>query len=317
MAAPTARAEALSPGVAALLERWLGQLSAVRRRSPKTVEAYRRDVVRYLAFLARHLGGAPSPAGLGALGIADLRAWMAAERRRGLSARSLARALAAVRAFHRWLAEAEGIECAAIEVVRTPKVPGGLPRPVAEQEARAVLAAVGGHREPWIAARDQAALTLIWGSGLRISEALGLRQRDAPLGETVRVRGKGGREREVPVLPAARAAVDHYRALCPYAARPGDALFLGARGGPLNPRLLQKAMAEARVALGLPAHATPHALRHAFATQLLAAGGDLRAVQELLGHASLASTQIYTRVEGERLLEVYERAHPRARSGDT
>ena len=309
---PASAPEALSPGVHALLERWLVQLSAVRRRSPKTVEAYRRDVIRYLAFLARHLGGPPGPAALGELAVADLRAWMAAERGRGLSGRSLARALAAVRAFHRWLAEAEGIDCAAIEVVRTPKAPGSLPRPVAEEEARAVLAAVSRHREPWIAARDQAALTLIWGSGLRISEALGLRQRDAPLGETVRVRGKGGREREVPVLPAARAAVEHYRALCPHAAGPDEALFLGARGGPLGPRVLQKAMAEARMALGLPAHATPHALRHAFATQLLAAGGDLRAVQELLGHASLASTQIYTRVEGARLIEVYERTHPRA-----
>jgi integrase/recombinase XerC len=184
---------------------------------------------------------------------------------------------------------------------------------VAEGDARAILDVVSAHAEPWIAARDQAALTLIWGSGLRISEALGLKQRQAPLGDVVRVTGKGGKEREVPVLPVASEAVEAYRSLCPHAPGRDDALFLGARGGALNPRLLQAAMATARMALGLPASATPHALRHAFATQLLSAGGDLRAVQELLGHASLSTTQVYTGVDEARLMEVYERAHPLAR----
>ncbi|MFQ5566939.1 MAG: tyrosine recombinase XerC [Paracoccaceae bacterium] len=303
----------LSAGAADLLERWLAQLSAVRQRSPKTVEAYRRDVAGYLGFLAGHRGGPMGRTALGAVTLAELRAWMAAERGRGLSPRSLARALSAVRSFHRWLGAAEGIDCAAIHVVRSPKLPARLPRPVPEAGARAVVAAVSADAAPWIAARDQAALTLIWGSGLRISEALGLRQRDAPLGEVIRVTGKGAKQREVPVLPAARQAVEHYRALCPHAPGRNDALFLGARGGPLNPRALQRAMAAARMALGLPPSATPHALRHAFATQLLAAGGDLRAIQELLGHASLSSTQVYTGVDETRLMEVYDKAHPRGR----
>ena len=178
---------------------------------------------------------------------------------------------------------------------------------------RPIVASVSAAAAPWIAARDQAALTLIWGAGLRISEALGLRQGDAPLAEVIRVTGKGDKQREVPVLPAARQAVEHYRALCPHAPARHEALFLGARGGPLNPRLLQKAMAAARMALGLPPSATPHALRHSFATQLLAAGGDLRAIQELLGHASLSSTQVYTGVDESRLMEVYDKAHPRRR----
>jgi integrase/recombinase XerC len=302
-----------SAGAADLMERWLAQLTAIRQRSPKTVEAYRRDVAGYLGFLAQHRGG---PMGLKALGevtLAELRAWMAAERARGLSARSLARALSAVRAFHAWLDAAEGVDCAAIHVVRSPKQPARLPRPVPMDGARALVESVSSDAEPWIAARDQAALTLIWGSGLRISEALGLRQRDAPLAEVIRVTGKGGKQREVPVLPAARQAVEHYRALCPHAPGRNDALFLGARGGPLNPRLLQKAMAAARMALGLPPSATPHALRHSFATQLLAAGGDLRAIQELLGHASLSTTQVYTAVDETRLMEVYDKAHPRGR----
>ena len=302
-----------SAGAADLLERWLAQLSGVRQRSPKTVEAYRRDVAGYLGFLAGYQGGPMGMAALGDVTLTELRAWMAAERGRGLSPRSLARALSAVRAFYKWLDAVEGVDCAAIHVVRSPKLPRRLPRPVPETGARAIVSTVSADAEPWIAARDQAALTLIWGSGLRISEALGLRQGDAPLRDVIRVTGKGNKQREVPVVPAARQAVEHYRALCPHAPGRNDALFLGVRGGPLNPRLLQKAMAAARMALGLPPSATPHALRHSFATQLLAAGGDLRAIQELLGHASLSSTQVYTGVDETRLMEVYERTHPRAR----
>ncbi|MCL5777016.1 tyrosine recombinase XerC [Limibaculum sp. FT325] len=302
-----------SEGAGDLLARWLAQLSAVRRASPKTVEAYGRDLRAFLGFMGAHTGGGMGRTALGGLTVSDFRAWMAAERGRGVGPRTLGRKLAAVRSFYRWLALAEGVDCPALLTLRTPRSPRRLPRPVAAQDARAILAAVSAHAEPWIAARDQAALTLIWGSGLRISEALGLRQRDAPLGQSVRVTGKGGKEREVPVLPVARAAVEQYRALCPFAPGRDAALFLGARGGPLNPRLLQGAMATARMALGLPASATPHALRHAFATQLLAAGGDLRAVQELLGHASLATTQVYTGVDEARLMEVYARTHPKAR----
>jgi integrase/recombinase XerC len=238
---------------------------------------------------------------------------MAAERGRGISARSLARALSAVRSFYSWLEAAEGVDCLAIHVVRSPKLPKRLPRPISVVGAHAIVGTVSNDAEPWITARDQAALTLIWGSGLRISEALGLRQGDAPLDEVIRVTGKGNKQREVPVLPVARQAVERYRALCPFAPGHGDPLFLGARGGALNPRLLQKAMATARMALGLPPSATPHALRHSFATQLLAAGGDLRSIQELLGHASLSSTQVYTGVDETWLMEVYDAAHPKGR----
>jgi len=263
--------------------------------------------------LIDHLASPREPQTLGEVTLAELRSWMAAERARGLSSRSLARALSAVRAFHKWLDETEGVDCAALHVVRSPKLSARLPRPVPVEGAHALVATVSADAEPWIAARDQAALTLIWGSGLRISEALGLKQRDAPLREVIRVTGKGGKERDVPVLPAASQAIEHYRALCPYAPGANDALFLGGRGGALNPRLLQKAMEQARMALGLPATATPHALRHSFATQLLAAGGDLRAIQELLGHASLSTTQVYTGVDEARLMEVYDKAHPKAR----
>ncbi|MEM7508799.1 MAG: tyrosine recombinase XerC [Pseudomonadota bacterium] len=302
----------ISPGVGDLMRRWLAQLSAVRGLDAKTVDVYRRSVAGYLGFLGQHRAEPVAPATLGAITITDLRAWIGAERLRGQTSRSLAKQLSALRSFHRWLEEAEGLACPALDALRAPKVTQRLPRPVAEDGARAILASVSADREPWVMARDQAALTLIWGSGLRISEALGLQQKDAPLGEVVRVTGKRGKEREVPVLPVARDAVEAYRTLCPHAQTSSDALFLGQRGGALNPRVLSGAMAEARMALGLPATATPHALRHAFATQLLAAGGDLRAIQELLGHASLSSTQIYTGLDEARLMEVYNRAHPRS-----
>lgn len=304
--APAPRAE-----VEALLRRWLRWMGAGRGAAPATLEAYRRDVGGFLAFLTGHLGEAPGPAALGAIGTAELRAWMAWERGRGLGARSLARRLSAVRGFFRWLAEAEGIEAARVLAARGPKRPARLPRPVAVEAARALVAeaAEGGD---WVGLRDAAVLTLLWGCGLRISEALALRGRDAPLPEVLRVRGKGGRERIVPVLPAARAAVEAYRGVCPWAEAAEGPLFRGARGGALSPRMVQKRMEGARQALGLPASATPHALRHAFATHLLSAGGDLRAIQELLGHASLSTTQVYTGVDEARLMEVYAAAHPRA-----
>ena len=302
-----------SAGAADLLERWLAHIGAVRGRSAKTVAAYRRDVAAYLGFMAGHTGGPMGIAALGAVGITELRAWMAARRREGLSARSLARELSAVRGFHAWLDRTHGVRSAAIHNIRSPKVAPRLPRPVAAPDARRVIEAAGHHAEPWIAARDVAALTLLWGAGLRIAEALSLRQRDAPLPDVLRVTGKGAKQREVPVLPAARAAVERYRALCPFCTMPDEPLFLGARGGPLNATVLQKAMRTARQALGLPASATPHALRHSFATHLLEAGGDLRAIQQLLGHASLSTTQVYTAVDQSRLLDIYERTHPRER----
>lgn len=303
-----------SDGAVQLLHDWLAQLGAVRGASQKTLIAYRRDVSGYLGFLARHWGGPAGVAALGRVTTGDMRAWMAHERGRGLSARSLARALAAVRGFHGWLAEAKGVEAAAVTATRGPRVKPRLPRPVAPEAAKALIAAVEDQGlAPWVAARDVAVVTLLYGCGLRISEALGLRQGDAPLGEMLRVRGKGGRERLVPVLPVAARAVEAYRGLLPHRPGPGEALFLGVRGGALNPRHVQAVTAAARMQLGLPATTTPHALRHSFATHLLEAGGDLRTIQELLGHATLATTQVYTGVDQARLMEAYAAAHPKAR----
>ena len=297
----------ISPQARDALARWLTHLRALDGKAENTVTAYARDVTGFLAFLARHRGGTEGTAALTTLPLSDLRAWMAHERGRGVSARSVARALSAVKGFTAWLADRQGGDATAILSARAPRFQKKLPRPLTIEGAAEVLESVGDDaREPWIAARDTAVVTL------RISEALGLTGADHPLPEVLRIRGKGGKERLVPVLPAARASVAAYVAQCPYDLTPEGALFRGTRGGPLNPRLIAAAMERTRNRLGLPASATPHALRHSFATHLLGAGGDLRAIQELLGHASLSTTQAYTGVDAARLMEVYERAHPRA-----
>ena len=275
--------------------------------------AYSADLHRFLSFLADHLGGAPGPAALARLTPADLRAWMARERARGLTSRSLARALSAVKSFARWQADHGAAEATAILAARAPRVQRKLPRPLGEDAARQVIdEAQADAREPWIAARDGAILTLLYGCGLRISEALGLDADVLPLGPSLRIRGKGGKERIVPAIAPARAAVDVYARLCPHELRPATPLFRGVRGGALNPRLVARVVERARLRLGLPATATPHALRHSFATHLLDAGGDLRAIQDLLGHASLATTEGYTAVDTARLMETYAAAHPKA-----
>ena len=297
-----------------LMIRWLGTLTAVNGGSAATKEAYQRDVAGFLGFLTNHKGGDLGLAALDRLRITDMRAWMAHERRRGLGPRSLARALSAVKSFFRWLGEAEGIDPSAVLATRSPKFRKPLPRPIDPKATKELIATVDLQAaEPWVAARDTAVVTLLYGCGLRISEALSLTRRQAPLGETLRIRGKGGKERIVPVLPIARTAVDAYLAACPYKAEDDDTLFLGVRGGPLNPRAVQKTVAQTRMQLGLPATATPHALRHSFATHLLEAGGDLRTIQELLGHASLSTTQAYTALDSARLMEVYRAAHPKGR----
>ena len=304
----------ISAGLRDALETWLSHLAALEGASPRTVEAYGADLRGFLGFLTRHHGDSLGRAALGRVTISDMRAWMAHERGRGVSSRSLARSLSAVKSFTRWLAEREGFDPTAILATRSPRFQRKLPRPLAEDAARAVLETVELQAaQPWMAARDMAVVTLLWGCGLRISEALRLSGRDHPLPDTLRITGKGGRERQVPVLPAARTAVAAYVAVCPWPVEPHAPLFRGARGGVLSPRTIQKAVAAARAQLGLPATATPHALRHSFATHLLAAGGDLRAIQELLGHASLSTTQAYTAVDTARLAEVYRAAHPRAR----
>ncbi|WP_245594902.1 tyrosine recombinase XerC [Gemmobacter nectariphilus] len=303
----------ISPAARAALADWLAQIKALDGASAATVSAYAADVGRWLAFMADHHGAGQGPEALVACSKSDLRAFMAHEQGRGIGARSIARRLSAVKSFTRWIADRSGADGAAILATRAPRHRRKLPRPLAEPAARAMLDEVAADaREDWIGARDAAVVTLLYGCGLRISEALGLKGRDHPLPEVARILGKGGKERLVPVLPAARAAVARYVALCPCPIAADGPLFLGARGGALSPRLVQLAMERARARLGLPATATPHALRHSFATHLLSAGGDLRAIQELLGHASLSTTQTYTAVDAARLAEVYARAHPRA-----
>ncbi|MFY0692448.1 MAG: tyrosine recombinase XerC [Paracoccaceae bacterium] len=302
----------IAPALRDLLQRWLSHLGSIGGASDNTIEAYRHDVTGFLSFLAVHHGDASGLGPLRKITPSDMRAWMAQERRRGVSARSLARQLSSVKSFYRWFAERDGFEATAVLATRAPKFQNKLPRPLAKEAAKAMIDTVGEQsRADWIAARDAAVVTLMYGCGLRISEALSLTAAQTPLPETLRIVGKGGKERLVPVIPAAARAVAEYMRLLPYSVDPQDRIFRGARGGPLSPRMISKAMEDARLQLGLPATATPHAMRHSFATHLLEAGGDLRAIQELLGHASLSTTQAYTAVDTARLMEVYNRAHPR------
>ena len=298
--------------------RWLAQLRAERRLSPKTLEAYARDLRQCLVFLAEHWGTQVTLSRFAALEATDVRAFMAMRRASDIGGRSLMRALAGLRSFGRFL-EREGIgKVGALSAIRAPKVGKSLPKPVPVAAAKRFADAderAGETRDPWIWARDAAVMALLYGSGLRISEALGLKRRDVPLpgaGDVLVVTGKGNKTRMVPVLQNVLALIQDYTAICPYALKPEGPIFVGARGGPLSPRIIQLTMERLRGALGLPDSATPHALRHSFATHLLSRGGDLRAIQELLGHASLSTTQIYTGIDSERLLEVYKTAHPRA-----
>jgi len=304
-----------APDLQKAMERWRRHIGSERRLADKTLEAYQRDAHQFLKFLTLHLGGPPKLADMAELRTADIRAFMAARREDGAGSRTLARGLAGIRSLMRFLEKDGEGNGAAIRAVRAPRVAKGLPRPLPEPEAQAVADLSNAlDEEPWIAARNTAVLALLYGCGLRISEALGLKRGEAPRGasDALRVVGKGGKERIVPVIPAVAAAIQRYLQLCPY--RPGAKapLFLGARGDALNPRIVQRAMEKLRGALGLPPSATPHALRHSFATHLLSAGGDLRAIQELLGHASLSTTQVYTEVDTARLMAAYEKAHPRA-----
>ena len=304
-----------APDVAAEIGRWLGYLGAEQRMSPKTLEAYARDVGQFLDFLTQHLGGAPSLKALARLAPADVRAFMAARRSEGLSSRSLMRVMAGTRSFARFLERNGKGKVGALSAVRAPKIGKTLPKPLAIAAAKRISDTDlrdGEAREPWVIARDAAVLGLLYGSGLRISEALSLKRKDFSKRDTITVTGKGNKARMVPLLRQVAKLISDYVALCPIDLPADGALFVGTRGGPLSPRVVQLAMATLRGALGLPDTATPHALRHSFATHLLARGGDLRAIQELLGHASLSTTQIYTAVDSERLLEVYASTHPRA-----
>lgn len=309
MAAP------LSPDfhpAAALAEDWAAHLGRDRRRSAHTIRAYVAAAHRLIAFLGKHRGEAITSETLVALDSADLRAFLAFRRNEGLANRSTARELSSLRGFLAFAAERAG-EQPNIPRVKGPKLKPGVPRPVSPDEALALAGDVASQAdEPWIAARDWAVLLLLYGAGLRVGEALGLTGAILPLGETLSVTGKRNKTRIVPLLGAVRTAIEDYVRLCPYATGPGDPLFRGARGGALGSDVVRRAVRGARVRLGLSGKTTPHALRHSFATHLLARGADLRSLQELLGHASLSSTQIYTSVDAAHLLDVYRNAHPRA-----
>jgi integrase/recombinase XerC len=318
--AKEAEAEAVivaGPDLKRAAEAWLAYLEVERQLSANTSEAYARDISQFLAFLAGHLNRLPTLAHLNALAACDVRAFLASRRAQGVGSRSLSRTLSALRMFFRFL-ERRGLgKNDAVRVVALPKLPHSVPKPLTAQKARALVesADIAAPDAPeWITARDTAVLALLYGSGLRISEALSLTRRDAPTKgrDMLRVTGKGDKTRVVPVLAIVREAVERYLALCPIELGSDDPLFVGVRGGPLSPRIIQLVIARARGALGLPETATPHALRHSFATHLLGAGADLRAIQELLGHASLSTTQGYTEVDRDHLLATYARAHPRA-----
>jgi integrase/recombinase XerC len=302
--------------LAALAEAWLDHLRHQGGAADLTLQAYERDTRQFLVWLTHHLGRTPVFADLEGLEPRTFRAFLAARRREGVESRSLARSLSALRQWFRWLETSGAERMRAVFAVAIPKIPHGIPRPLTRNKAGELVADSMAARLDWIEARDHAVLLLLYGSGLRISEALGITRRDAPTRDrdVLRVFGKGGKERLVPVLPIAREAVERYLALCPYPLEPMDPLFRGAKGGPLPARQIQLVMERAREALDLPDTATPHALRHSFATHLLSAGADLRQIQELLGHASLSTTQVYTEVDRERLLAVYDAAHPRGAS---
>lgn len=303
---------ASTPATRDLVGRFLRWLETEKRYSPKTVESYARDLGSFIGFLCGHLGDAPNPAHLIKLTISDFRAFLARRRMEGLSARSSARTLSALRTFFRYMERVEGLRNTAISSVQSPKVGKTVPRPIAEIDARKMMASVDLVQvDEWQEARDVAVITLLYGCGLRISEALNMNTEDAPEKDVMTVMGKRNKERLVPVLPVVRKAIKRYRKLCPYPLSDGTPLFVGARGGRLNPRIIQKTMETLRRALGLDETATPHALRHSFATHLLSAGGDLRTIQELLGHADLSSTQHYTDVDEAAMMDVYNRAFPR------
>jgi integrase/recombinase XerC len=303
--------------LAAVVDSWLAWLRSERRLAARTEQGYRQDLASFVRFMAGHRGGEVSLADLAILRLPDLRAWLAWRHGEDYARTSTARAIAAVRSLFRFVDRRHGIHNPALKAMRTPRLPHRLPRPLVEEDARDLIASARMEaREPWLGHRDTALLLLLYGAGLRIGEALALDRRDLGMDPRslrgLRVRGKGNKERLVPILPVVADAVAAYLAVCPIPPLPGEPLFKGARGGRLQQAVVQRQVRQLRVTLGLPETATPHALRHSFATHLLGDGADLRAIQELLGHASLSTTQGYTEVDGRRLISLYARAHPRA-----
>lgn len=298
----------------AVLTIWLDHLVHEKGAAANTRVAYGRDLAQFSSFLARRLGQVPRVSDLEALDQRTFRAFLAERRKNGVESRSLSRTMSALRSFFAWLERREIAKNRSVLQVQMPKKPHGVPKPLTVEKAQAAVGSGIAGKVDWIAARDSAVLLLLYGCGLRISEALDITRKDAPVDgrDSLHIKGKGGRERLVPVIPIVQEAIADYLTLCPYALHAEEPMFLGAKGGPLSPRIIQLTMKRLREQLGLPDTATPHALRHSFATHLLAAGADLRQIQELLGHASLSTTQIYTEVDRERLIAVYDAAHPRA-----
>ncbi len=306
-----------APDLAAAVAAWLGYLTSERRMSTLSVDAYGRDVQQFVTFLAAYRGEAPMLRTIDGLTASDIRAFMTKRRQDDIGSRSLLRQLAGIRSFARFCEREKLAKTTALGAIRAPKLARTLPKPIGAGLACDVAIGkgfAGDDKLPWIIARDTAVLALLYGAGLRISEALGIRLCDAPVGtiDALRVLGKGQKMRQVPIIAPVRDAIGRYLDLCPYSLPAEGPLFIGVRRGPLSPRIIQLAVERLRGALGLPDSATPHALRHSFATHLLSRGGDLRTIQELLGHASLSTTQIYTAVDGARLLESYLANHPRA-----
>jgi integrase/recombinase XerC len=307
-------ATSLAPDAAAAAQGWLESLTSERRMSAQTLEAYARDFGQFAQFMAGHLGGAPCNRDLGQLTVSDFRAFLARRRARGVESRTLARQLSSLRSFYRFAEKTGLFRNPALSAIRSPKLPHAVPKPLTPEKARLLVKAdtLATDETPrWVLARDEAVLTLLYGCGLRISEALALTPAQAD-GAVLTITGKGNKTRIVPLLPVARDAVALYLDLSPFPLAPGEPMFRGVKGGPLNARNIQLLIARLRGALGLPETATPHALRHSFATHLLSHGADLRVIQELLGHASLSTTQVYTEVNRAHLLEQYRKAHPRA-----
>jgi integrase/recombinase XerC len=301
----------LSPEASALIERWRSFLQHEKHYADLTLKNYGRDFGEFIAFLSDYQGGVITSSSLSKLEVRDFRSFLARKKLDGLSARSLARLLSTLRNFYRYLARHEGINNDAIKAVQGPKLPHKVPRPLSEDASKNVMEGIGEQSEGWVSKRDTAVILLLYGCGLRINEALSMNAEDIPKGEVLRIIGKRNKERIVPILPLVRDAITDYVNACPFDLEKDSALFRGVRGGRLNARNIQLAMQKTRAVLGLPENATPHALRHSFATHLLSKGGDLRTIQELLGHADLASTQVYTEVDSARLMDVYDRAFKR------
>ena len=310
-----ATSEFADPPLREAIASWLAELKLERGASPRTISAYERDLRQFLQFLKHRLRRAARLADIEALTVRDFRAFMAERRRLAISSRSLARTMSALRVFYRWLEANNILRNPAIRQLTMPKVAHSVPKPLTIDSAGRAMQATGpAYSADWVELRDQAVLLLLYGAGLRISEALSLTHRDVASvrGGALRIIGKGGKERIVPVLPVIEQALAAYAAACPFDVAADESIFRGEKGGPLSPRIIQLKMQRLRQHLGLPDTATPHALRHSFATHLLSSGADLRQIQELLGHASLSTTQVYTEVDRDRLLTVYEAAHPRA-----